>query len=256
MATAGQVRADYSKTASQYNNAYSTLPVAVLESQVLQEALHTIVDATVLDLGGGSGTHAREAIDAGAARVDIVDISPEMMKIAEGVEASLGRNHRIRTFESDVSKPMDHLQLGTYDIVMANWVFDHASSMEMLEGMWSNIERHLKPGGMFLSIRSGDLRGSGNQGKYGVRTKNIREIPGGFACTVEMLSEPPWEFEASNMQISLSGSFEMHEKYGLENLRVLPYSNAEAIKSDPEFWQLFLESPAFAVVQGYKKKHS
>jgi SAM-dependent methyltransferase len=254
MATADQVRADYSKSASKYNNTYSTLPVGVLESQILEQALSNIADATVLDLGGGSGTHAREAIDAGAARVDIVDISPEMMKIARDVEASLGREHRIRTFEADVSKSMEHLQLGTYDIVMANWVFDHAGSMKMLEGMWSNVERHLKPGGMFLGIRSGDLRGPAYQGKYGVRTKNIREIPGGFACTVEMLSEQPWEFEAATMQISFSGSFEMHEKYGLEDLRVLPYSNAEAIRSDPEFWQLFLENPAFAVVQGRKRK--
>jgi hypothetical protein len=69
-----------------------------------------------------------------------------------------------------------------------------------------------------------------------------------------MLSEQPWEFEAATMQISFSESFEMHEKYGLEDLRVLLYSNAEAIRSDPEFWQLFLENPAFAVVQGRKRK--
>jgi SAM-dependent methyltransferase len=254
MATADQVKNEYDRAASKYNHDIGMIPLGMLESQVLKEAFSNIGGLNILDLGGGSGVHAREAIDAGAARVDIVDISSEMMKIAIDFEISIGRENCVRTFEGDVSKPIDHLQLGFYDVVMANWVFDHAGSMEMLEGMWSNIERHLKPGGMFLGIRSGDPRGQAFQGKYGVCDKNIRDIPDGVAFTVEVLSEPPWEFEAASMGISFSGSFEMHEKYGLEDLRVLSYSNTEATRSDPEFWQVFLQDPAFAVVQGFKRK--
>jgi SAM-dependent methyltransferase len=43
----------------------------------------------VLDVGGGSGLHARKAIDAGATVVDVVDISPEMMRAGQEIETSL-----------------------------------------------------------------------------------------------------------------------------------------------------------------------
>ncbi|KAL5466525.1 hypothetical protein PMIN06_000124 [Paraphaeosphaeria minitans] len=143
---------------------------------------------------------------------------------------------------------MDHLALETYDVVMANWVFDHAGSIEALECMWQNVVKHLKPGAKFLGIHSEDPRGPSLRGKYGFHAKNFKEIPGGIAYTVEMLNDPPWEFEGTSLEISFSGSFELHEKYGLENVSVVPYADTEAVKKDPEFWQLFLEYPPYAVV--------
>lgn len=128
-----------------------------------------------------------------------------MMTVATNAEKTLGCEGHLRTFEADVSKPMDHLRLETYDVIMANWVFDHAESFETLEGMWENIVRFLKPGAKFLGIRSEDPRGPSLQGKYGVNNKNIREIPGGIAYTVEMLTDPPWDFEATSLEISFSG---------------------------------------------------
>jgi SAM-dependent methyltransferase len=253
MSTADQVKEDYKTSADTYGG-YGTLPIGLIESQIIKNALGDATGLIILDLGGGSGVHAREAIDAGAQRIDIVDISPEMMKIATDTEKSIGRKGRIRTFEADVSKPMDHLPLETYDVVMANWVFDHAGNVGVLEGMWENIAKYLKPGAMFLGIRAEDPRGPALTGQYGVRNKNIKEIPGGIGYTVEMLNDPVWEFEATSMEISFSGSFEMHEKYGLKDVSVVPYANTDAVRKDPEFWQLFLEHPPFAVVQGYKKE--
>ncbi|OAG01062.1 methyltransferase-like protein [Paraphaeosphaeria sporulosa] len=252
MSTADQVKEDYHKHAETYGG-YNVLPAGVLESQIIKNALGDATGLVILDLGGGSGIHAREAIDAGAQRVDIVDISPEMMKVATDTEKSLGRDGRIRTFEGDVSKPMDHLPLETYDVVMANWVFDHAGTVEVLEGMWQNVVKYLKPGAKFLGIHAEDPRRPSLNGKYGVRNSNFREIPGGIAYTVEMLNDPPWKFEGTSLEISFSGSFELHEKYALENVSVVPYDNTEAVKQDPEFWKLFLEHPFYAVVQGFKK---
>jgi SAM-dependent methyltransferase len=253
MSTADQVKEDYKTSADTYGG-YGILPIGLIESQIIKNALGDATGLVILDLGGGTGVHAREAIDAGAQRIDIVDISPEMMKIATDMEKSLGREDRIRTFEGDVSKSLDHLPLESYDIVMANWVFDHAGSVEVLEGMWRNIAKYLKPRAMFLGIRAEDPKGPAFKGKYGVRNKNFKEIPGGLGYTVEMLNEPVWEFEATSMKFSFSGSFEMHEKYGLKDVSVVPYANTDTVKKDPEFWKLFLEHPPFAVVQGYNKE--
>ncbi|KAF3004425.1 hypothetical protein E8E13_010385 [Curvularia kusanoi] len=251
MATASQVKTEYTKVAEAYED-FGSLPVGLLESQLIKKALGDVNGLVVLDLGGGSGIHARDAINAGAERVDIVDISPQMMKLAMEKEKVLGREDRIRVLEADVSKPLDHLKLGTYDVVMANWVFDHAGNLEMLEGMWRNVNQHLKPGGKFVSIRAGDPRGPALQGKYGMRFKDVKDVPGGATYTVQVPNEPPWDFEAASMEISFSGSFSMHEKYGLTNLCHVAYSSAHAVQSDPEFWKLFIEHPAFFVDLGYK----
>lgn len=253
MASVEQVKQDYEKNAKSYNSVTST-PTGILESQLIKIALGDPKDAVILDIGGGTGVHAREAIDLGASRVDIVDLSPEMLKVGQEIEKSLGREDHIRFYEADVSKPLTHLHLGIYDIVMANWVFDHAGTVEELESMWHNIVRYLKPGGKFLSIRVGDPRSPALQTeKYGATFKDFRETPGGLVYTCTIHTDPPFQFEGKSMEVSSSGSFELHEKYGLTDVQIIPYEHTEAIKSDREFWKLFLENPSFAVVKGTKR---
>jgi ubiquinone/menaquinone biosynthesis C-methylase UbiE len=118
MPVSEQVKTDYDISAVTYND-YSLLPSGQLESQLIKVALGDCTGRTILDLGGGTGLHAREAIDLGADSVDIVDISPEMLKIGQEIEKSLGRENIIRFFEADVSKPLSHLPLreDAYDVI-------------------------------------------------------------------------------------------------------------------------------------------
>ena len=55
--------------------------------------------------------------------------------LALGIEAEekLGREGRIRWFEADATKTLDRVPLvpGGYDIVMCNWLFDHATTGEV-----------------------------------------------------------------------------------------------------------------------------
>ncbi|VUC26642.1 unnamed protein product [Clonostachys rosea] len=254
MSTAEQVKEDYNKSAQSYNDA-STLPAVLLESQLVKLAIGDATDLVVLDIGGGSGIHAREAVEAGARRIDIVDLSTEMLKVAEGIEKSLNRKGRMRFFEADVAKPMDHLPLDAqYDIVMANWVFDHAGNVETLKAMWVNISKYLKPGGKFLGIRMADLFGpAASSDKYGISLKNVKPIPDGFAYTCLVYAEPTWEFYGKTVEMSFSGSLEMHEKSGLTDIEMIPYEATETVKSDPAYWELWLQRPVFAVVRGTKK---
>jgi ubiquinone/menaquinone biosynthesis C-methylase UbiE len=254
MSTAEQVKEDYDKSAQSYNDA-SVLPAVLLESQLIKLAIGDATDLVVLDIGGGSGIHAREAVEAGARRVDIVDLSTEMLKVAEGIERSLDRKGRMRFFEANVAKPMDHLPLDAeYDIVMANWVFDHAGDVDTLKAMWANISKYLKPGGRFLGIRMADLFGpAASSDKYGISLKNVQPIPDGFAYTCLVHAAPAWEFDGKTVEMSYSGSLEMHENSGLTDIKVIPYEDTEAVKSDPGYWELWLQRPIFAVVRGTKR---
>ncbi|CAH0000087.1 unnamed protein product [Clonostachys byssicola] len=253
MSVLEQVKEDYSKFAEVYNK-FPAQPAGILGSQLMRNAIGDASGLVVLDLGGGTGVHARDALDAGARRVDLVDITPEMLQVAEEIEQSLGHSGRIRVFEGDVASTLSYLPLEpTYDIVMANWVFDHADSPEMLERMWQNVEKYLKPGGKFVGVRAADLGPDLQTEKYGVTYYNFKSIRGGISYTFMLHGDCPRAFEATSMEVSLSGSTEMHEKHGLTDVRIVPLESAEIVQQQAEFWKTFLDKPPFVVVTAVKK---
>ncbi|EWZ85238.1 hypothetical protein FOWG_11743 [Fusarium oxysporum f. sp. lycopersici MN25] len=231
------------------------LPCSKLEGQLVRNALGDCTGLKVLDLGGGSGLHARRAIDAGASVVDVVDISPEMMKAGEEIEQSLGRKDRIRWFEADVTKPVaEQVKLEErYDIVMANWVFDHATSVSELRSMYENVVKSLKSGGKFIGVRSKSIRANYmSYGKYGVTFTDVTEIPGGLRYQVNCVTEPPFSFEATSMESTFSLSDDIGKELGLVEIHVAPAEETELVKNDREFWEDYLKDPNFVVVVAKK----
>ena len=259
MSTSEQVKSDYGRSATRYSG-YSSTPLGQLESQLIRTALGDCNGYTILDLGGGTGVHARQAIELGAAAIDLIDLSPEMLRIAEQDEESLGRGGQIvRFFEADASKPLTHLPLRfrDYDMVMANWLFSHADSREVLEGMFRNIGDHLKPGGRFVSIYDkGRIRveDSKRHEKYGISWPWVQDIPEGVNYKVILDSTPPTEIEVTSLDLISSGSTELHENFGLTNVEAVPNESAEIVQKDPDFWKAFLDEPSFVVVKAVKKK--
>ena len=245
----------YDNSASTYNSYVTDLPQGILETQLIASALGDCSGQTVLDLGGGTGARARQAVDAGAISVDVVDITPGMLRAGQAVETSLGRN-KINWYEADASRPLDHLPLQQYDVVMVNWLFDHAANLESLEGMWQNTTKYLKPRGRFIGVRSGNPRAAAYQsGKYGVIYKNLEPFPHGVKLHCTILTNPPLDFEATLMDVVYTGSTEMHTKYGLEDVQLEPFENAEAVRNNPDFWALYLEQPPMVVVKARKRSN-
>jgi toxoflavin synthase len=105
MSISERVKKDYDNCAVIYND-YSSLPSGQLQSQLIKIVLGDCACLTILDLGGAPCVNAREAMDLGAATVDLVDISPGMLKIGQEIEKSLSRENTIRFFKADVSKPL------------------------------------------------------------------------------------------------------------------------------------------------------
>ncbi|RYP81030.1 hypothetical protein DL770_006020 [Monosporascus sp. CRB-9-2] len=255
-----QAKKDYDALAGTYNN-YGLLPSGQLESQLIKLALGNCKGLSILDLGGGTGLHAREAIDLGASSVDVVDVSREMLGIGEEIERQRVReskvnNNMIRYFEADVSKPLSHLPLREdgYDVVMGNWIFSFADRVELLEAIFSNIVSHLKPGGRFVGVRDADPWSPAlESGKYGGSCKWVERIPRGAKYMCVLHCTPPIEFEGACLEDIYSGSTDIYEKFGLVDVKTVPYQEAEIVQKDPDFWRLFLERPNLAVVQAVKK---
>ncbi|KAG8170203.1 hypothetical protein KVR01_000948 [Diaporthe batatas] len=244
---------------------YIDVPFATLEHQLHAAALGDCTGITVLDLGGGQGLRARQVIDHGAAAVDVVDLSPEMMQAGKKIESSLGRSEDvIHWIEGDASKPESLAALPLrfkdegYDMVMANWLFDHASSMDTLDGMFRSVVAYLKPGGRFVGTRviHGHTSPAATTGKYGYIYKDFGEIPNGMAYRYTLYVNPPVSYDGASMEVTYNPALigDFHAKYGLEDTELVPSARASCTREDPEYWKLFVDTPSMAVVKARKKE--
>ncbi|KAI1289003.1 S-adenosyl-L-methionine-dependent methyltransferase [Xylaria venustula] len=250
------VKNEYNSHAANYDAFWATdTPLTRLDNELFVSALGQVPGAVILDLAGGTGFKARLALAAGAAAVDVVDVSPEMMREGQRKEASLHRAGAMRWFEADISKPLDHLPLrAQYDIVLANWPFEHAENMEVLEGMFRNIAKYLKPagGGRFLGVRCADPRSPAMvRGDLGVVFKDFEEIPGGLRWRYAFDAGGS-EIESASMEATYSGSTEIYERHGLVDVQIEPYENAPVVRENPELFESFLKQPGIALVKARK----
>lgn len=260
-----EVKKEYDEQASMYNILLKW-PFGVLESQLFASAVRSngiCDDATVLDLGGGTGLRARQCLDAGAARVDVVDISDEMMAVGQkDAEKLLGSeaSKKLRWFYGDASKPLfgENGVTGLtppYDIVLGNWLFDHVDDRAVLEAIWSNISAALRSGGRFIGVRACDPRCEAMvTGKYGPTCQDFAEFPGGlyYSSTIPGNGMPDVHLKNASLEVSYSGSTEMHESHGFCDVEIEACDSADVVKADPDFWQTWREKPGFAIVKARK----
>ena len=246
---------DYDSQGGRYSDYATQFPFAKIETELFRAALGDCAGLTVLDLGGGSGLKAREAVDAGAASVDVVDISVEMMRAGQEVETPLGREGRVISWHTgNIAQPLTHLPLRpSYDLVLVGWTFDHAHDLTEYEGMWRNAAAYLKPGGRFIGIRVGDPRSEAWDGRYGTLTSAFEETADGLNYRYALLLNPPLEFEASSINLSMKGSTELPEKYGLTGFSSVAPEEMSVVKEDPNFWKPFVDNPGFVVFQATKR---
>ena len=124
----------YDSIADGYNS--TDHPAAKLQQEMVSKAIGDCSRLRVLDLGGGTGIYARRAISQGAELVDVVDNSAEMLEKGRRIEATRTNGQskgKIRWFEGDVSGNLHDVPLLSedYDVVMCNWVFNHANTDEV-----------------------------------------------------------------------------------------------------------------------------
>lgn len=185
----------------------------------------------------------------------MVDFSAEMLRVGEKEDIKAGLGDLIRWHEADVSRPMRGLTLeASYDIVMANWVFDHAENVEELEEMFASASAYLKQGSRLICVHTSDPRGVFEQGdKYGSSLTNLEEVPGGLKYLVTLYgTEPPVEFGGVSLEVLYNGIFEIYNKFGFEDPRLLPLEDTELVKSDVEFWEECVEHPMLRFVTARK----
>lgn len=96
----------------------------------------------ILDLGCGEGYCARELMSRGAGSVTGVELSDEMVQLAQAQEAELG--HGIVFRQGDVTALAD--ADASYDLALGVFVYNYVDTEQMLAS-FREVQRVLRPGG-------------------------------------------------------------------------------------------------------------
>ncbi len=99
----------------------------------------------VIDLGCGEGYCSRELASRGAGSVTGVELSPEMVELAQSQEATLGQGVVYR--QGDVAQLAD--PSGSFDLALGVFVYNYVGTEAMGES-FREVHRVLRPGGAFL----------------------------------------------------------------------------------------------------------
>ncbi|GAA2497055.1 class I SAM-dependent methyltransferase [Streptomyces gobitricini] len=151
---------------------------------------------SVLDLACGTGFYSREFKRRGATDVLGIDISGEMVAVAQklekhdplGVRYEVGDVSTLRTFEQP------------FDVGLAVQLLNYAPDIATTELMCRNMRRSLKPGAeLFLLNQSPDFRFDGpTPEKYGFRSELTgEEAETGPQVRTTALLDPPVSFVAN-----------------------------------------------------------
>lgn len=152
---------------------------------------------SVLDLASGTGFYSREFKRRGASDVLGIDISGEMVSVAQQLEKDDPLGVRYEVGDVAELRPAGR----RFDIALAVQLLNYASDIATTERMCRNIHRSMKPGGeLFLLNQSPDFRFEGpGPDKYGFRSELTGEEveTGRQVRTTALLDPAPVSFVAN-----------------------------------------------------------
>ena len=236
--------ANYDLIAEDYKKLRSSPFVQYVEEYTYFEIIGDLSDKSVLDLGCGYGFHTRKFKEKGAKRVVGVDISAKMIQLAKSQEAK--KPIGIEYIIADVCS-LD--TLGSFDIVVASYLLNHAQNREKLLSICRTISVNLKPNGRFISINNNVEQPPSTYSltsKYGFTKSISQPLEEGTPITVTFnnYDDQP-EISVEDYYLSKATYQWAFRTAGLKELRFLPpiILDEGIEKLGREFWQDLLNYP-------------
>lgn len=232
--------AQYDAIAAAYQDSKQLPFRSHVERHTLFEALGDIRGLRVLDLACGEGFYTRLLRIAGAEDVTGVDISGEMIRLAERQEREnpLG----CRYVCSDAA---DYRPEGAVDLVVAMYLLHYAGSADKLLGFLRVARAALRPGGRLVGFNDNVLsppRGTVSWSKYGIVKTGPAVPTPGAPIRYRITNEDGASFEFNNCYESPETYRCAFHEAGFREFRWLGVSLDPAERGNP-FWDDFLENP-------------
>jgi toxoflavin synthase len=236
----------YDDIAEQYKRSKHVVWRHHIEQFSLFELLGDLRGKSVLDLACGEGHYTRLLKAMGASCVVGVDISPGMIDLAEKSErdAPLGVEYVVADVqELDLSE--------RFDLVVAAYLLNYASSKAEILAMCRALSRSLKPGGRFVTVNNSPLqRVSQFQAtrKYGFVKSAEQEIAEGtpirytFFLDGETFHVENYHLDAATYEWALQAA-------GLSNVQWQTMKLSPAEHPNRDYWADFFEDPPVILLQ-------
>lgn len=211
-----------------------------IESYSLFEILGDIRGATVLDLACGDGFYTRKVKQAGALAVTGVDLSAEMIKLAEKEERTrpLGCKYLQRNVaELDVSAQVE--------LVVAMYLLNYAKTKEELLRFVEVAYNSLRPGGRFVGFNDNVQcvpKGTLSLAQYGLEKECAAAPKEGDVILYKMINEDGTQFEFENYFLKPETYQWAFQRAGFADFQwVGPYLHPS--QQHNPFWDAFMSHP-------------
>lgn len=234
----------YDSIAEQFKKFYS-LPFALhIETYTHLNLIGDVTGKSILDLACGEGIYTRLLKQNGAARLVGVDISSEMIKLARQEEEK--EPLEIEYIIADVT------EIGfidSFDLVVASFLLNYASTKDQLLKMCHTISANLKPGGRFISLNNNlDLLPEfyHKSEKYGLAKSCPGSLQEGTPLTLTLtIADDGEKVSFDNYYLSKATYEWALKSVGFKDIRWHnPIVSPEGVqKFSQEFWQDAIDYP-------------
>ena len=110
------------KQAEEYFNHIQTHPINVSEQKLLKALFPKLTNKNCLEIGCAGAIYSRKMLKKGALKVDSLDYSPSMIKMAK----SLTKN-KVSYYLKDINFPI--ILEGTYDFICASYILHYSKKL-------------------------------------------------------------------------------------------------------------------------------
>ncbi len=234
--------AQYDAIAEAYQDSKQLPFRRAIERYTLFEALGDVGGLTMLDLACGAGFYTRLLKRAGAATVTGIDVSPEMIRVAEREEARdpLGCSYLCRDVADLEPEP------GAVDVVVAMYLLHYAGTRAKLLRFLRVCHDALRPGGRIVGFNDNVMRpprGTVSWRKYGLEKTGPLSAPNeGDPIHYRFTNPDGGQFEFHNFFLRPETYDEAFRETGFRDFRWLGVSLEPGERNDP-FWDDFLDNP-------------
>jgi toxoflavin synthase len=245
--------ADYNSIADDYDPWFKAMPYREhIEAFSVLKLLGDVTDMAVLDVACGTGIYARAVRRRAAARVMGVDISPDMIRVAQDIEAQhpLGITYEVQ----DVAALPP---LGSFDCALGVYLLHYAPSYDQLAGMCRSIAGQLVPGSRFVTYQlNPDMaRDPDYYAEYGLRPQGIENLSDAsaftFTATIGEMTTPPitayyWSKETVESALVAGGFADIRWHR--------PEVSAEGLAQyGADIWRAYLAQPHCMLIECVKR---
>ena len=247
---------EYDRIGAQYKESKRLPFRSLVEEHSMFKLLPDLAGRSVVDLACGEGIYSRKLMQAGAGRVVGVDISAEMIALAEGAETdqSLG----VRYVVADVATvEFDE----PFDIALCSYLFNYARSRAELRTLVESVGRLIRPGGMVVGYNDYPDNPPAHFERYrpyGFIKIGPPEVREGDTITYRFFNPDGTVFDIDNYFLPTQAYRDEFARAGFSSFEwVMPEVSAEGRKAFPDgYWEAYLDSPPMACITATAGRHA